>query len=87
MPLAWVSCAGSRFLETNHEFVQSNECEAALRLRAMVAAGWRAGRLRVVPPIRPPSAKDHADAWSRASEGVTPTFVDLCEFNLANPTA
>lgn len=27
MPLAWVSCAGSRFLETNHEFVQSNECE------------------------------------------------------------
>lgn len=29
MPLAWVSCAGSRFLETNHEFVQSNECEGS----------------------------------------------------------
>ena len=28
-PLALASCAGSRFLVTNHEFVQSNECEAA----------------------------------------------------------
>jgi hypothetical protein len=27
MPLAWVSCAGSRFRGTNREFVQSNECE------------------------------------------------------------
>jgi hypothetical protein len=26
-PLALASCAGSRFRETNHEFVQSNECE------------------------------------------------------------
>jgi hypothetical protein len=25
--LALASCAGSRFRETNHEFVQSNECE------------------------------------------------------------
>jgi len=29
MPLAWVSCAGSRFRGTNREFVQSNECEPA----------------------------------------------------------
>ena len=29
MPLAWVSCAGSRFRGTNREFVQSNECEGA----------------------------------------------------------
>jgi len=27
MPLAWVSCAGSRFRGTNREFVQSDECE------------------------------------------------------------
>jgi hypothetical protein len=26
--LALASCAGSRFRETNHEFVQSNKCEA-----------------------------------------------------------
>lgn len=33
-PLALASCAGSRFLETNHEFVQSNECEAWTRAAA-----------------------------------------------------
>lgn len=27
MALALASCAGSRFRETNHEFVQSDECE------------------------------------------------------------
>jgi len=31
MPLAWVSCAGSRFRGTNREFVQSNECEGWVR--------------------------------------------------------
>ena len=30
-PLALASCAGSRFRGTNHEFVQSNECEARER--------------------------------------------------------
>lgn len=45
MPLAWVSCAGSRFRGTNREFVQSNECEAAgvcrvtLTLAAVAVAG------------------------------------------------
>ena len=32
-PLAPASCAGSRFRETNHEFVQSNECEAVDRFQ------------------------------------------------------
>ena len=27
--MALASCAGSRFRGTNHEFVQSNKCEAA----------------------------------------------------------
>ena len=31
------SCAGSRFLETNHEFVQSNECEDAACLGERLA--------------------------------------------------
>lgn len=30
---ALVSCADSRFRETNHEFVQSNECEPIFRVK------------------------------------------------------
>lgn len=43
MPLAWVSCAGSRFRGTNREFVQSNECEGAHDRRARAADSGRSG--------------------------------------------
>ena len=38
-PLALASCAGSRFRETNHEFVQSNECEPVGVGRVLQAGG------------------------------------------------
>lgn len=43
MPLAWVSCAGSRFRGTNREFVQSNECESmmnATQIKWIYAQGF-----------------------------------------------
>lgn len=45
MPLAWVSCAGSRFRGTNREFVQSNECEAAAAMTASSAIMFALGAL------------------------------------------
>lgn len=55
MPLAWVSCAGSRFLETNHEFVQSNECEGLARDLQLLRRPGRARLNRV--PVRPQNAR------------------------------
>jgi hypothetical protein len=37
-PLALAFCAGSRFRETNREFVQSNECEGLTRAANALAA-------------------------------------------------
>ena len=71
MPLAWVSCAGSRFLETNHEFVQSNECEARRRSSTSRKAIWSAASShahRVSGQVRSAVAKSTRPSASSASE-------------------
>jgi len=56
-PLVLASCAVSRFRETNHEFVQSNEWELAVE---------EGGRWRVVGVVR---TEREAEGWLYAPAG------------------
>ena len=65
MPLAWVSCAGSRFRGTNREFVQSNECEGTGMMwpTPEIEARWKRWK-KTHPP-----AGDGWQMWETTSEG------------------